>query len=124
MPSSLLGRPAVNRVRSLTWRDTNHSERQSALPHSFSSQCIPALELNVSEEEVPLPKASKHLPTDPSALALLVLGFFLGMLGPSSSSWPGRFCGTGGICIKTGTGITCGRNGCGRYASIPGTGLA
>lgn len=78
----------------------------------------------MSEEEVPLPETSKHLPADPSAFVLLVLGFFLGVLELSSSSSFGRFGGTDGICIKNGTGMTCGRYGCGgRYASIPDTGL-
>ena len=76
------------------------------------------------EREASLSEANSHLPTDPSAFALLVLGFFLGALGPSSSSWLDRFGGTGGICIKIGTETMCGRNGGGRYASIPGTGLA
>ena len=75
------------------------------------------------EEEDPLSKTSRHSPVDPSAFALLVLGFFLGVLEPSSSAVLGRFGGTGGSCIKTGTGMRCGRNGGGRYASIPGTEL-
>jgi hypothetical protein len=78
----------------------------------------------MSEEEVPLLEISRHLLADPSAFVLLVLGFFLGVLELSSSSSFGRFGGTGGICIKNGTGMTCGMYGCGgRYASIPGTGL-
>lgn len=83
----------------------------------FGAECM-------SEQGVPFLKTSRHLPADPSAFALLVLGFFLGVLEPSSSAVFGRFGGTGGICIKTGTGMRCGRNGGGRYASIPGTGLA
>jgi len=114
----------VSLVRLLAWGNTDHSERQSALPRSFSSRCILALELNeCMRENFPF-RGHHHLPTDPSAFALLVLAFFLGALGPSSSSWFGRFGGAGGICIKNGIGITCGRNGGGRYASIPGTGLA
>ena len=78
----------------------------------------------MSEEEVPLPKISGDLPADPSAFTLLVLGFFLGALELSSSSLFGRLGGTGGICIKNGTGMTCDiYDGGGRYASIPGTGL-
>ena len=69
-------------------------------------------------------KTSKYLPTDPSAFALLFLGFFLGALELSSSSLFGRFGGAGGICIKIGTGMKdCGYDD-GRYATIPGTGLA
>jgi len=54
-------------------------------------------------EEIPLSETSRHLPTDPSAFALLVLGFFLGAPELSSSSLFGRFGGAGGICIKIGT---------------------
>jgi hypothetical protein len=78
----------------------------------------------VPKECLHFSEISRHLPVDPSAFALLVLGFFLGVLELSSASLFGRFGGTGGICIKTGTGIMCGRYGGGRYASIPGTGLA
>ena len=78
----------------------------------------------MSEGKILFLEAYSYLPTDPSAFALLVLGFFLDTLGPSSSSWFGRFGGAGGSCIKNGIGITCGRYGGGRYASIPGTGLA
>ena len=54
MPSSLLGRRYGQPVMTVRM-DTDRSERQFELLHSFSSRYIPALELDVSEVQVPLP---------------------------------------------------------------------